>query len=145
MMMNRQQMNVLLNTEDEMNRQAHAEEVEEMRLARDCGEYDCGEDDENCTACDYEQCPKKVEAKPVANRSKGRRERRRKNKDKQKKPGSTFAAPNYEAYLKYAQSRRPILVAAGKTIRDCNAIIFEEWHSMDIDAKIPFYPTVIER
>ena len=136
-------MDLLLDAEDELNRQAHQEEVDEMRLAREFGEYDCGEDDDNCPDCDYAECPKKVEIVTV-NQSKKRRERR-KRANLKKGDKKSFVAPNYQAYLNYSRSRRPILKAEGHSVRDCNAIIFEEWHTMNIDQKIPFYDKVIDR
>lgn len=151
---------LLLDAEDILNREAHQEEVDEMRLARDCGEYDCGQDDdndENCTDCHWAECPKKsqpsaVEVKMPVNQARRRRDRRKRANLKKGNPKPqmngqkrTFVAPNYQAYLKYSRSRRPVLKAAGHNVSDCNAIIFEEWHNMDVDQKIPFYEKMINR
>lgn len=159
MEMNRADMDLLLDAEDELNRQAHQEEVDEMRLAREFGEYDCGEDDENCPDCDWADCPNTVavkigNVKPAVNQSQRRRERRKRANLRQAgsradpKPlrvKKNFVAPNYQAYLNYSRSRRPLLKAEGHGVRDCNAIIFEQWHRMDVDQKIPFYEKVIDR
>lgn len=153
--MNPASVDLLIDAEDELNRQAHQEEVEEMAAARTCGEYDCGQDenDEECGDCHWDGCPKKLETglviKETVTHSKRRRDRRKRSNlkkatDKKSKPKvghakSTFEAPNYQAYLNFSRSRRPVLKADGQSVRDCNAIIFEEWHSMPLDTKIPFY------
>jgi hypothetical protein len=125
--------------EGEACREAHAEEVEEMRLARECGEYDCGQDDsnendENCSDCHYSACPKKLEAIVRNKETKRRRERRKRARAKR-----ALLRPNYKAYLNYSNTRQTALINKGYCKAERNAIIFEEWHSMAIDAKIPFY------
>jgi hypothetical protein len=127
-----------LQREEDANRKAHAEEVEEMRLARECGEYDCGQDDrnendENCSDCHYADCPKKLEA-IANNKTKRRRDRRKRARAKR-----SLLRPNYKAYVNYSLTRQTALENEGYGKAERNAIIFEEWHSMSIEDKIPFY------